>query len=100
MAIRFSLTLLFVLLPAAVLAGTCWTTAANCRGKVDICNCQSNQVWSYTIWHGTTGGRENFTLRPNEHHTVNVLTGDTMSSVQGSAGVPDNTPRVALNATF
>jgi hypothetical protein len=102
MTIRSSIALLFALLPSTVVAGTCWTYQPNCRGKVDICNCQSNVTWSYTIWHGSTGGRENFTLRPGEHHIVTVQTGDKMSSVSGSAGVPDSERKnaVDLNATF
>lgn len=101
MTVRLPIALLlFALLPSTVVAGSCSTTTPHCRGTVDICNCQSNTTWSYTIWRLNPGGRENFVLRPGEHHISTVQTGDSMSSIRGSSGVPGNVPRVPLTATY
>src|ERR1035437_4704667 len=72
-------------------ATNCWTNQPGCKGTVTISIPSTDKTsWSYTIWHGTTGGRENFVLRPGESHTVQVQYPDTYTVVAGSSGVPTN----------
>jgi hypothetical protein len=71
----------------------CWTSQAGCHGKVDITIPATDKTsWSYTMFHGNTGGRENFVLRPGDRHTVNVQSGDWYCVVAGSSGVPNPPP--------
>jgi hypothetical protein len=69
----------------------CWTNQPNCAGIAHFG--PFNQVASFTIWHGNTGGRENFVLPAGQTHGTHVQSGDTYSSAWGNAGVPDNAGR-------
>jgi hypothetical protein len=65
----------------------CWSTTPGCKGIFKVG--PLNRDTSWRINHGTTGGRENFTLRAGQTHSVAAQYQDTFASAWGLDGVPE-----------